>query len=114
MVSPTGDMREDEVDNPLRDEQRHAVRDELEGRLRHRGASLTGSESDAEILALSNAVDRFERAVMQAGGDLMVDTPESSRPDDPQRVLPQRQGDEAVEAYIQRIEQAAERVGSAS
>ena len=114
MVSPTGDMREQEVDNPLRDEQRHAVRDELEGRLRHRGASLTGSESDAEIVALSDAVDRFERAVMQAGGDLMVDTPESSRPDDPQRVLPQRQAAEAVEAYVRRSALAAERVGAAS
>lgn len=103
---------EPDVDNPLRDEQRHHVREELEGRLRHRGASLTGSETDEEILALSNAVDLFERAVMQAGGDLMVDTPESSRPDHPDRVLPQRHGDEPVDAYIRRIHEAAEAIGT--
>lgn len=112
MVSPNGDVSENQVDNPLRDEQRHAIRDELEGRLRHRGAALTGSETDGDILSLSSAVDHFERAVMQAGGDLMVDTPESSRPDNPDHVLPQRRGDESVEAYVQRVQEAAGRIGT--
>lgn len=103
---------ETRIDNPLRDEQRHHVRDELEARLRHHGAGLTGNESDDEIVALSNAVELFERVVMQAGGDLMVDTPESSRPDHPDRVLPQRRGDEPVAAYIARIHTAAEGVGT--
>lgn len=101
-----------DVENPLRDEQRHAVRDELEARLRHRGASLSGNESDAEVVELSNAVDRFERAVMQAGGDLMVDTPESSSPDNPANVLPQRRADEAVAGYVRRIDDAARDVGN--
>lgn len=101
------------VDNPLRDEQRQHVRDELEGRLRHRGASVAGSESEDEILALSNAVDAFERAVMQSGGDLMVDSPASSRPDNPDYVLPQRRADEPTSEYIRRIEEAAGRIGRA-
>ncbi|MBA3891356.1 MAG: hypothetical protein H0X64_12585 [Gemmatimonadaceae bacterium] len=112
MTSPEHSAAEREVDNPLRDEQRHAVRDELEGRLRHRGAALVGSESDAEVVELSNAVDRFERAVMQSGGDLMVDTPESSSPDNPANVLPQRRADESVGSYIQRISAATDGVGS--
>jgi hypothetical protein len=112
MTSRGRDPSETHIDNPLRDEQRHHIRDELEARLRHHGASLTGSESDDDIVTLSNAVELFERAVMQAGGDLMVDTPESSRPDHPDRVLPQRQGDEPVAAYVRRIHAAADAVGT--
>lgn len=111
MASPSPERRDGTVDNSLRTEERQRVRDELDARLRHRGASITGSESDDEILALANAVDAFERAVMQSGGDLMVDTPESSRPDNPDFVLPQRYGDEDVDAYIRRIQQTAERIG---
>lgn len=112
MTSPDRSASERDVDNPLRDEQRHAVRDELEARLRHRGASLSGNETDEEVVELSNAVDRFERAVMQAGGDLMVDTPESSSPDNPANVLPQRRADEAVDSYVRRIDTAADDIGS--
>jgi hypothetical protein len=112
MTSPNHAEGARDVDNPLRDEQRHAVRDELEARLRHRGASLSENESDEDVVELSNAVDRFERAVMQAGGDLMVDTPESSSPDNPANVLPQRRADEALDSYIRRIDTAADAVGS--
>lgn len=112
MTSQDPAARERDVDNPLRDEQRHAVREELEARLRHRGAALSGSETDDEVVALSNAVDRFERAVMQAGGDLMVDTPESSSPDNPANVLPQRHGDEPVDSYIRRLDAATAGVGT--
>lgn len=111
MADPHPDRLDATVDNPLRDEQRQHVRDELEARLRHRGATLSGDESDDEVLALANAVDAFERAVMQSGGDLMVDTPESSRPDNPDFVLPQRRDDEDVDDYVQRIHAAAGRIG---
>jgi len=102
--------RESELGNVLRDEQHQHVRDELEARLRHRGATLDGSESDDEVLGLANAVDAFESAVMRVGGDLMVDTPESSQPDNPERVLPQRRADEPAGAYAQRIREAADRI----
>jgi hypothetical protein len=111
MATPDQDRLERTVDNPLRDAQRQHVREELEARLRHRGAALTGAESDAEVLALANAVDAFERAVMLAGGDLMVDTPESSQPEHAENVLPQRRGDEPIADYVRRIGEAAERLG---
>lgn len=111
MTAPDRNQRETNVDNPLRSEERQRVRDEVTARLRHRGATLEGSESDDELLALANAVDAFERAVMQSGGDLMVDTPESSQPDNPEQVLPQRRADESADAYIRRIHDAADRVG---
>jgi hypothetical protein len=111
MTAPDRNLRETNVDNPLRSEERRRVRDEVTARLRHRGATLEGSESDEELLALANAVDAFERAVMQSGGDLMVDTPESSQPDNPEHVLPRRRADERADAYARRIHDAADRVG---
>ena len=114
MTSPQPDRLETTVDNPLRDEERQRARDELEARLRHRGAALDGTESDSEVLTIANAVDAFERAVMQSGGDLMVDTPESSRPDNPEYVLPQRRADESATEYARRIQEAVERIGRAS
>lgn len=111
MTAPDRHRPETNVDNPLRTEERDRVRDEMTARLRHRGASLDGSESDEEVLALSNAVDTFERAVMQSGGDLMVDTPESSQPDNPAHVLPQRRADERADAYARRIQDAASGLG---
>lgn len=112
MATPDQDRLDRTVDNPLRDAERRHVREELEARLRHRGAALAGTESDDEVVALSNAVDAFERAVMQAGGDLMVDTPESSRPDHADYVLPQRRDDEPVAAYSRRIQEATAGLGS--
>ena len=92
-----------EVVNPLRDEQRRHIRDELEAWLRHRHVPLFGAESDDEVLSIVNAVERFESAVIAAGGDLMVDSPESSEPEHPEFVLPRRRDDEAPDAYIARV-----------
>ena len=49
---------------------------------------------------------------MQSGGDLMVDTPESSSPDNPANVLPQRRADEPLDSYIRRIDAAASGIGT--
>jgi hypothetical protein len=93
--------------NPLREEQRAHIRDEMEARLRARQVRLGGDESDDEVLAVVNAVEAFEGAVMAAGGDLMVDTPESSRPDHARYVLPLRRDDEPASVYAQRVQIAA-------
>lgn len=95
---------------PLREEERGAVRTELEGRLARAGAMLTGNESDDQVATLADAVERFEDAVIAAGGDRFVDTPESSRPEHPEHVLPARGDDEGVDGYVRRLLDAASRV----
>jgi hypothetical protein len=60
MTAPEPRGRNAEVVNPLRDEQRRHIRDELEAWLRHRYVPLFGAEVDEEILSMVNAVERFE------------------------------------------------------
>lgn len=98
--------------NTSRDE-RERVREELEARLMRSGVHLTGSESDAQIVALSNAVDDMDTARARLGGDSMVDTPDSSQPEDSRLVLPLRRDDESVDQYVSRIRAAARRLTGA-
>lgn len=108
----TPDRLEIRVDegNPLREEQRAHIRADLEARLRHRRVALTGRESDEDVLAMLNAVEFFETTVSAAGGDLFVDTPESSLPDHGRFVLPLRQSDESPVAYAERVRTTGERL----
>ena len=110
MTAPEPRIRTGEVVNPLRDEQRQHIRDELEAWLRHRYVPLYGAESDDEVLSMVNAIERFEAAVMAAGGDLMVDSPESSEPEHPEYVIPRRRDDETPDAFVARIHLSADRV----
>ena len=112
MTAPEPRGRNAEVVNPLRDEQRQHIRDELEAWLRHRYVPLFGTETDEEVLSIVNALERFEAAVVAAGGDLMVDSPESSEPEHPENVIPRRRDDEAVDAYVARVHFAADRVST--
>src|SRR5689334_24191591 len=89
--------------NQLRTEERERVRDELEGRLEANGVRLTGSESDEQIVALSNAFELFDSARERAGADSMINTFESTRPEDSRYVIPIRRDDESTEQYIARI-----------
>lgn len=104
------DPAEDER-NPTRREERTHVRDELVARLDDRSVWLSGSESDEEVVAMMNGVEAFEAAVARLGGDSMVNTPESSDPDDEELVLPMRRDDESVASYLERLRQATERLG---
>lgn len=114
MTAPEPRGRIVEVVNPLRDEQRQHIRDELEAWLRHRYVPLFGAETDEEVLSIVNALERFESAVMAAGGDLMIDSPESSEPEHPEYVIPRRRDDEAPDAYVARVHFAADRVNARS
>jgi len=96
--------------NPLRTEERERVRDELEARLQANGVRFTGSESDDQIVALSNAFELFDAARERAGADSMTNTFESSRPDDSRFVVPQRRDDESTDQYVARIRAAARRL----
>ena len=112
MTAPEPRGRTIEVSNALRDEQRRHVRDELEAWLRHRYVPLSGAETDDEVLSMVNAIERFEGAVMAAGGDLMVDSIESSEPEHPEFIVPRRRDDETPDAYVARVHFAADRVSA--
>lgn len=112
MTAPEPRGRNVEVVNPLRDEQRQHIRDELEAWLRHRYVPLFGTETDDEVLSIVNAVERFEASVMAAGGDLMVNSLESSEPEHPEFVVPKRRDDETPDAYVARVHSAADRVST--
>jgi hypothetical protein len=94
------------------DQLRHAE-GEIAARLRDRGVRLTGRETSDELADLLDAVERFEAAVENHGGDLMMDEPVHAEspiaPDDEAFVLPRRQDGESVGAFIERIAVARNR-----
>ena len=97
-------------------EERRGVENEVAFRLRSRGVHLTGRETDEELVALLDAVERFELVVERQGGDLMVDEPVNSdrarEPDDGRFVLPRRREGEAVNAFVVRIAEATDQAST--
>jgi hypothetical protein len=104
---------EQEALDPHRREERDLAALETAGRLRQKEVLLTGRESSAQLDDLLTAVDRFEAAVIARGGDLLVNSPTSHPPEDPDFVIPQRVPGEDAEAYSGRIDEAAERLEKA-
>jgi hypothetical protein len=90
------------------DQERAAA--EVADRLRRRGIAVTGAERSDDLANLLSAVERFEAAVEAHGGDLMVDDLKSPQPDDQHFVMPRRTQSESVQAYIIRIDEAADRL----
>ena len=86
---------------------------DVAGRLAARGISLSGYERPHELAELEDAVEEFEAAVEERGGDLMVDegprgrTPE---PDDSHFSLPRRAERESVSDYVERLARATSEV----
>ena len=96
-----------------RDEDLERAMLETSTRLTDRGVRLTGDERSGELVALLEAVERFERAVECRGGDLFVDEPPRGsrpQPDDVHFNLPAREPGESVADYLRRIEKATEAV----
>jgi hypothetical protein len=83
---------------------------ELRSRVHQKGVELDGTERPEELDDLLTAIDRFEAAVEDKGGDLMVNMPQSSPPENPGFVLPRRQPGEKIAEYAARVQQAAEAV----
>ncbi len=104
MVNPReGSESLDEILDPHREEEREAAAMELSGRLAQKGVEVGSDEDPAQLADLLSAVEEFERAVENAGGDLFVNSPESSEPQDPRFVLPMRRADEPLPRYRERI-----------
>jgi uncharacterized membrane protein YccC len=100
----------DEALNPHRAEDQQRAREHNQDILLQRGVQLRGDESDEELDDLWTAVDRFESLVEARGGDTLVNAPDSSEPDDPRMVLPERMARESARDYIRRIHEAADRL----
>ena len=86
---------------------------ELASRIHQKGVLLDGSETAAQLDDLLSGIDRFEAAVIARGGDLMINTPFSTDPENPQFVLPRREPGEDVDVYAGRIAAAASRLEKA-
>jgi hypothetical protein len=74
-----------------------------------RGVDASDGSTDT-VVDLLEAVEEFERRVIARGGDLMLDTPPSTQPDNPLFVLPRRSGDESVLEFTKRVRAAADRL----
>ena len=98
----------DEVLNPHRAEELERAQQHAADVLALRGVLLAGNESSEELATLWSAVDRFESMVEARGGDTMTNAPDSSPPDNPAFVLPERKARESAGDYAQRIMTAAD------
>lgn len=113
MTSPqsSADDRDNAL-NPHREEERQRAADLVAESLRRRGVEVDGSEDSDQLASLLDSVETFERARSLRGGDSFVNDLESTQPDDPRFVIPQRHGDEALDAYAKRVREAAAQIMS--
>jgi len=99
-----------EMLDPHRREEIAGAATEISGRLLQKGIDVSADEDPALLADLLSAVDRFEGAVINRGGDLMVNSPTSTDPQNPEYVIPTRNADDDIQSYIERINEAASRV----
>ena len=88
MASPR--ERSDELNDmldPHREEEREAAAMALSERLAKKGIEVGSDDDPGQLADLLSGVEEFERAVEAAGGDLFVNTPSSSEPQDAGFVL---------------------------
>src|SRR5215210_4004004 len=109
-MNPDSFEEQQETMDPHRREERDAARLELASRIHQKAVLLDGSETVAQLDDLLSAIDRFEGAVIARGGDLMINSPFSSEPENPQFVIPRRESGEDVDVYGGRIQAAASRL----
>jgi hypothetical protein len=93
------------------DAERDRVARDMAGRLFTRGIDVRDDDSNDDVTAMEEAVERFEDLVQASGGDLMVDEPprgQEGQPDDTRFRLPLRRADERADKYVQRLMRAAD------
>ena len=99
--------------DPHRKEERDATSAKIAAQLPKRGVHLVGKETSEELVALLEAVERFEEIVVARGGDLFVSEGPEGRPREsvnPDFVLPERAPNENVASYVVRIDEATRRL----
>lgn len=102
-----------DFNDSIRRDERAALRSEMIARLHQKGLMMTGDNdaSDSDLADLLSAIEQFEHAVEKAGGDLFVDSLQSSQPERPDFVLPHMRDGESVSGYTLRVRAATERLG---
>jgi hypothetical protein len=110
-ISSRDEGHERDLNRHRRDDQRRAVAEAVV-RLRSRAIDVGEDERAEDVVRLLEAVEAFERAVQARGGDLMVNTPPSSRPENPNFVLPRRRDDETMRDFIERVRRATDRLNT--
>jgi hypothetical protein len=93
------------------DAERARIARDLAGRLFSRGIDVRDDDSNDDVSAIEEAVERFEDQVQAAGGDLMVDEPprgQEGQPDEARFQLPLRHADETASQYVERLARAAD------
>ena len=98
----------DDMLDPHRKEEFAGAGVEVAGRLHQKGVDVSSDEDPALLADLLSAVERFENAVINRGGDPMVNMPGSTDPQDPAFVIPARSADESIDRYTRHINEAAE------
>ena len=96
--------------DPDRDQERESISSSVAATLRARGVDLTGTESSEQLAEMLDAVERFEAAVSEAGGDNMINDATASNPQGEAFVLPRRAADESALEYADRVRRAARRL----
>ena len=96
-----------EMLDPHRREEIAGAAIEISGRLLQKGIDVSSEEDSAELADLLSAVERFERGVINRGGDPMINMPDTADPQDPAFVLPARRADESIRDYIAHIDEAS-------
>ena len=79
-------------------------------RLRDREIAIDGRETSEQLVDMLSAVEQFETAVAQLGGDNMNNAPDSADPEEPRFVLPRRRAGESAGDYTSRVREAADRL----
>jgi len=96
-----------EMLDPHRREEIAGAGMEISGRLLQKGIEVSSDEDPADLADLLSSVERFERAVENRGGDLFVNSPASTDPQDPAFVIPARRADESIRDYMRHIDEAS-------
>lgn len=111
-LPPEGSEQFSEMLDPHRKEERTSAATEISGRLFQKGIDVSTEEDPALLADLLSAVEKFEAAVEAQGGDLMVNMPDSTDPQNPNFVVATRNAAEDMESYIRRINDAADNLDS--
>jgi hypothetical protein len=95
-----------ETNDPRVAELRRATETAI-GQLEERDISVTRDDDPDAIAELLEAVELFERVGAAYGSDSMINTLDSSQPERPNYVLPERTSGESVRVYAARVREAA-------